>query len=259
MKSIKKPDKELSLYILLSSLFLTNALIAEVVGVKMFSLEKLLGIQSLNLPFINDSTLSLNMSVGILIWPVVFILSDIVNEYFGKSGVRRMSFLGAGLIGYAFVIIYCGTQLPPADFWLDVNKTGPDGPFNIDYAYSAIFRQGLGIIFASITSFLIGQVIDMYVFHYLRKLTNHKKLWLRATGSTLVSQLVDSYLILTIAFYWLGNWSLTQVLAVGTIQYLYKVVLAVGLTPVIYWMHYAIDRYLGREESHKIIEKASDL
>ena len=254
---LKKSDKELSLYIILAGFFLTNAIIAEVVGVKIFSIEKILHIPPLNLPFIFGEKLNLNLSVGIIIWPIVFIVSDIVNEYFGKPGVKRLSYLAAIFISYAYLVIFLGTKLPPSDFWLKVNGFDAHNmPFNIDYAYSTIFRQGLGIIVGSITAFLIGQMVDIYTFHALRKATGHKKLWLRATGSTVVSQLIDSFLVLFIAFYWLGNWSLGQVLAVGVFQYLYKVFVAVALTPVIYWVHYAIDKYLGREHSEEMIETA---
>jgi queuosine precursor transporter len=254
---LQKTDKELSLYIILSGFFLTNAIIAEVVGVKIFSIEKIFNIPPLNLPFIFGEKLNLNLSVGIIIWPIVFIVSDIINEYFGKQGVRRLSILAAIFIGYAFLVIFSGTSLPPSDFWLKVNGLDNHNlPFNINYAYSTIFRQGLGIIIGSITAFLVGQLIDIYVFHALRKATGHKKLWLRATGSTVVSQLVDSFLVLIIAFYWLGNWSLGQVLAVGVFQYIYKITVAVILTPVIYWVHYAIDKYLGREHSEEMITTA---
>lgn len=250
-------NKETALYIFLCGIFLTNAIVAEIIGVKIFSFERAIGREPLNLPFLFGTRLNMNMSVGILIWPVVFIISDIINEYFGKPGVRRISYLAAGLIGYAFLIIYSGTKLPPADFWMEVNSTDQSGsPFNINYAYSTIFRQGMGIIVGSITAFLVGQIIDMHTFHFLRRLTQHKMLWLRATGSTVVSQFVDSFLILFIAFYWLGNWSFTQVIAVGIIQYIYKITIAIVLTPVIYWIHYIIDRYLGRNESDKLIRQA---
>jgi uncharacterized integral membrane protein (TIGR00697 family) len=242
-------NKKLRLFIILSGLFLANALVAEIIGVKIFSFEKLIHIPSLNWPFIGSQKLNMDLSVGILIWPFVFILSDIINEYFGKPGVRLLSFLAAALIGYSFFIIYGGTILPPANFWMSINGTDAHGnAFDINYAYSTIFRQGLGIIIGSITAFLVGQLIDMYAFQWIKKLTGHKKLWLRATGSTAISQLIDSFLILIIAFYWLGNWSLEQVLAVGVMQYIYKMTLAVALTPVIYWMHYVIDRYLGSAE-----------
>lgn len=247
-----------NLFIILSALFITNALIAEFIGVKILSLEKIFNMKPLNIPFIGDSLLSLNMSVGVIIWPIVFIISDIINEYYGRKGVRKISVIAALLISYSFVIVILTTKSPPADFWLENNAVDPDGNiFNINFAYNTIFRQGLGIIVGSITAFLVGQLVDAYTFHYLRKLTNHKWLWLRATGSTVVSQLVDSFLILFIAFYLLGNWSFIEVLSVGLIQYLYKITIAIVLTPVIYWMHYIIDNYLGKEKAKEMIEVAT--
>jgi queuosine precursor transporter len=251
-------NKKQNLFIILATLFLTNALIAEVIGAKIFSVEQMLGYKPLDLPFFGGASLSLNVSVGVIIWPIVFILSDIINEYFGTSGVKRISYIGAGMIGYAFILVYLAMQTPPSDFWLQNNAVDPEGnPFNINYAYNAIFRQGMGIIIGSIIAFLVGQLVDAYVFKYLRKLTNHKLLWLRATGSTVVSQLIDSFLILFIAFNLLGNWSLIEVLSVGLIQYLYKITIAIVLTPLIYLMHFIIDKYLGKEKSHEMIEVAT--
>jgi queuosine precursor transporter len=253
-------SKNIYLFVFLASLLVANALIAEFVGVKIFSVEKIFHLNPLNLPFIGGSNLSLNMSVGVLMWPVVFILSDIINEYYGRRGVRRISFITAGMIAYAFIIIYAATKAPPADFWLKNNANDLNGnPFNIDYAFGLIFRQGLGMIIGSITAFLVGQLVDAYTFHYLRNITRHRKLWLRATGSTVVSQLFDSFLVLFIAFYLLGNWSFIEVISVGVIQYIYKISLAIILTPVIYGMHYLIDRYLGSQKSTLMIEKASVL
>jgi queuosine precursor transporter len=246
-----------NLYFILSCIFITNALVAEFSGVKMFSAEKLLGFLPAHIHLFGNIKLDFNMSVGVIIWPVVFILSDIVNEYFGKRGVRKLSFITAILVSYSFIIVLGGTKLPPAGFWLQVNNMDSLGrPFDINYAYSTIFRQGLGIIVGSVSAFLLSQFVDVYIFHYLRKFTGHHKLWLRATGSTIVSQLVDSFVILTIAFYFLGNWSLEQVFKVGIVQYFYKVFLAVVLTPVIYLVHAIIDRYLGRETSDILIEDA---
>jgi len=253
-------NKKLRLFVILSGIFITNALIAEVIGAKIFSLEKLLGIAPLGLPFIGGSKLDLNMSVGVLIWPFVFILSDIINEYFGKQGVRRVSFMTAAFIAYAFFIIFFATRLPAAGFWLENNATDAAGnPYNIDYAYSNVLSQGLGIIVGSLTAFLVGQLVDAYVFFYLRKLTEHRKLWLRATGSTVVSQIIDSFLVLFIAFYLIGNWTFEQVIAVGIIQYIYKIILAILLTPVIYLVHYWVDRYMGKEKSEKLMEEAKAL
>lgn len=258
--SLEDLPKKHKLFIILSTLFLTNALIAEVIGAKIISIEKILHIQSLNLPFFGGTPLNIEMSVGVIIWPIVFILSDIINEYFGRSGVKRISIIGAGMITYSFFIIYMATEAPPADFWLHNNALDAAGnPMNINYAYTTIFRQGLGIIVGSITAFLLGQLVDAYTFHYLRVLTQHKYLWLRATGSTVVSQLIDSFLILFIAFYLLGNWSLNQVFAVGLIQYIYKIFLAILLTPLIYVMHSVIDKYLGKKDSEKLMDEAETL
>jgi uncharacterized integral membrane protein (TIGR00697 family) len=253
-------SKSTYLFVFLASLLITNALIAEFVGIKIFSLEKLLNFKPLGLPFIGGSTLDLNMSVGVIMWPVVFILSDIINEYWGRRGVRHISFITAGMIAYAFLVIYAATRTPPADFWLKNNALDLNGnPFNINYAYGVIFRQGMGMIVASITAFLVGQLVDAYTFHYLRHLTQHRKLWLRATGSTVISQLFDSFLVLFLAFYVLGNWSFIQVISVGLIQYLYKITIAIIFTPLIYGMHWLIDRYLGMQKSHVMIETAQDL
>ncbi|MHC1708627.1 MAG: queuosine precursor transporter [Bacteroidales bacterium] len=245
------------LYLILALIFLTNALIGEFGGVKMFSAEKLFGIPPLHLHLPWGGAMDFNMSVGALIWPFVFILSDIMNEYFGRRGVRWISYMTAGLIAYAFILVYNWTKLPPADFWLEVNGVDNQGrTFDINYAYHTIFRQGMGIIVGSITAFLLSQFIDAHAFHYLRKLTGQKALWLRATGSTIISQLVDSFVILTIAFYLLGNWSFAQVMQVATVQYLYKVFFAIALTPVIYLVHYIIDGYLGKDHSVNVIEEA---
>ena len=251
-------NKRTSLYIFLSGIFLTNALVAEIVGVKIFSMEALLGTDPANIELFGEFVLDFNLTAGVIIWPVVFITTDVINEYFGKAGVRRISFLTAGFIAYVFFVIWIVTGLPPAAFWLDVNSTDPAGaPINIDYAFSMIFLQGMGIIAGSLVAFLLGQLLDVYTFQWLRQLTGSRQIWLRATGSTLVSQLIDSFVVLFIAFYVFGNWPLKQVLAVGIINYIYKFVVAVALTPLLYVAHYLIDSYLGKETAEEMAEEAA--
>lgn len=251
-------QKKTTLFLVLSGIFLTNAIVAEIVGVKIFSLEKLLNTTPAQIPLFGDFTLDFNLTSGVMLWPMVFITSDIINEYFGKQGVRKISFLTAALIAYMFVIIWGVTHLPPAQFWLDLNNTDNQGnPLNIDESFSRIFRQGLGIIVGSLTAFLVGQILDVSVFHWLRRFTGSKKIWIRATGSTLVSQLVDSFVVLGIAFYILGNWTLELFISVGIMNYIYKFCIAILLTPILYVAHYLIDSYLGKENSEKMIEEAS--
>ncbi|MDJ1499839.1 queuosine precursor transporter [Xanthocytophaga agilis] len=225
----------------LSGIFLTNAIISEIIGAKMFSLESVFGFPPAQIP-IGSFKQDFNLPAGALPWPIVFITSDIINEYFGPKGVKRVSYLGAILITYGFLIIFVSTHLPPAQFWLDVNKG--DNNFDINFAFSKIFRQGLNIIVGSIAAFLLSQLLDAYVFQYLRNITGSKRIWLRATGSTIISQLIDSYVVIFIAFYVFGNWSFAQVLSTGVNSYLYKVSMALLLTPGLYIAHIIIDKYL---------------
>lgn len=251
--------KKTNLFIILSAIFLTNAIIAEVIGVKIFSLEATMGFDPAQINLFGDFVLDFNLTAGAVIWPVVFITTDVINEYFGKNGVRKISFLSAFLIAYIFIIIYLVTKLIPASFWLDLNSQDSEGnPFNINYAFQTIFRQGLGIIIGSLTAFLVAQLLDVYIFQRLRQLTGKKMIWLRATGSTLVSQLIDSFIVLWIAFYAFGNWSMSEIFAVGSINYIYKFIVAIMLTPLLYLAHFLIDRYLGLEASNKMTEEASE-
>ena len=245
-------EKRNNLYLILACFFLGNAILAELTGAKIFNVgrvfEEIFGAHS-----IPGFLLSMNMSIGVVIWPLVFITSDIMNEYFGRNGVRRISFITAAIIAYSSLFLLTANKLPPADFWIRNNPVDPAGnPFDINYAYSSIFRQGVNIIAGSLTAFLVSQLIDVYAFQYFKKITGHKYLWLRATGSTVISQVIDSFLILFVAFYWLGNWSLDQVIRVGVVQYFYKVSLAVILTPLIYLMHFMIDRYIGKGHEVKV-------
>jgi queuosine precursor transporter len=234
--------KKQNLYFILFGIFVANTIVAEIIGAKIFSVEQTLGMQPLNLQ-VGGFSWSLNQPAGALNWPFVFIISDLINEYFGKKGLRKISFITAGLVAYCFIVIYISTALHPADFWVEVNK-GSDN-FNINTAFSKIFRQGLGIIIGSLSAFLFSQLIDTYVFHKIKEATNNKKIWLRATGSTLVSQLIDSIVVIGIAFVLFGNWSVAQWLSTSINSYLYKFGVAILLTPVIYWLHAYIDNYLG--------------
>ena len=146
---------------------MTNAVIAEIVGVKIFSVEALLGLNPAQIPMFGGAKFDINLAAGVLVWPIVFITSDIINEYFGKPGVKKITYLTASFIAYSFLILFLATQLPAAKFWIDVNKNGTD--FDINSAFSNIFKQGLGIIIGSIVAFMAGQLLDVYIFQKLKK------------------------------------------------------------------------------------------
>jgi uncharacterized PurR-regulated membrane protein YhhQ (DUF165 family) len=259
-------NKETRLFIVLGGFFIANAIIAEFIGVKIFSLEKTLGIKPAHLDLFGKDGLSFNLTAGVLLWPVVFVMTDVINEYFGKKGVQMLSFLAAGLISYAFVMCFLAIHLVPADFWptshikpglseVDQNAIRA-GVGDYNAAFKLVFGQGMWIIVGSLVAFLVGQIIDVFVFHKIKKITGEKSVWLRATGSTLVSQFIDSFVVLLIAFYIGADWPLSLVLAIGVVNYIYKFIMAVVLTPVIYFAHWAIDLYLGHEVAHRMRHEA---
>lgn len=247
-------DKSATLFYILGAFFVANALLAEFLGVKIFSLESTLGFDPLNLTILGIENLSFNLTAGVVLWPVVFIMTDIINEYFGRKGVRFMSYTAAALILYAFLMVYFSIGLTPAGFWLE--RTTDAGTVNMDLAFNTIFGQGLWIIIGSLTAFLVGQLVDVTVFHYFKSFTGSKKIWLRATGSTLVSQLVDSFVVLFIAFYIGAGWDLKLVLVIGFVNYIYKFLIAVLITPLLYLLYSIIDNYLGKELSENLQTEA---
>ena len=248
-------QKKNKLFVVLAGIFLTNAIIAELIGVKIFSGENTLGLQPANLHILGF-TMDFNLTAGAVIWPVVFITSDLINEYFGKPGVKRISYLAAVFIAYSFLIIFLSMNLPPAQWWLDANNKDSAGNFfDMNFAFNKILGQGQRIIVASLAAFLLGQLVDVFVFQKLRKITGSKMLWLRATGSTLVSQFIDSFVVLYLAF--TGIFSNQQILAIGITNYLYKFVVAILLTPLIYAGHYVIDKYLGKADAEKLSEESA--
>ena len=247
--STSEQNKRNNIFFILSGIFITNAIIAEILGTKIFEF---------------DFILNFNMSVGVIIWPVVFITTDIINEYFGKKGIKKISYFTILLIIYVFIIIYMSTKLTPNNYWLNINSVDNHGnPFNIDYAYNIIFLQSTGIIIGSIIAFLIAQILDVIIFPKLKKMTKGKFIWLRATGSTLISQFIDSFVVLFIAFYLLAPndkvWSLSQVFSVGFDNYTFKFIIAILITPLIYLAHYLIDNYMGKDLATKCKNRASNI
>lgn len=248
--------KESRLLLVLGAFFVANAILSEFIGVKIFSVEGTLGIKKFDINLFGVPNLSFNMSAGVLTWPIIFIMTDIINEYFGVKQVRFLSILTSILIGFAFLVVWLAMKLQPSDFWL--NQTVDGQNINMLVAFDAIFGQGMWIIIGSITAFLIGQMVDVLIFHRIKKFTGEKALWLRSTGSTLFSQLIDSFVVIFIAFYLnpAYNWSWQMVAAIGIVGYTYKFIIAIAMTPILYLVHGVIDRYLGKDLAHRMIKMA---
>lgn len=208
-----------TVYIVLAGIFITNALVAELIGGKLI--------------YIGEAV----MSLGILPWPVVFVTTDLVNEYFGEKGVRKLSLLTASLIAYTFIILCIGLQIPAVK---------GDGLVT-DLQFNAVFGQSMLIIIGSITAFLVSQLIDVSLFHFVKNKTGNRMIWLRSTGSTVISQLFDSFIVLGIAFWLPGKMDNETYLLSALTGYSVKLGIAILLTPLIYLGHSLIDNYLKKD------------
>ena len=247
-------DKGTRLYLILGGFFVANALIAELIGVKLFQLETFLGFAKADLTLLGEEGLSFVLSVGVLPWPIVFIMTDVINDYYGVRGVRFLTLLTAGLIAFAFLVLAAAIHIAPAQFWVEsgVQQGVPD----MQAAFAAIFGQGMNIILGSLTAFVIGQFVDALSFRGIKRLTGDRRIWLRATGSTLVSQLIDSVVVTYMAFWVLKDWSFALCTALVLTAYAYKFTVALLSTPLVYLVHALVERYLGAERAHAMRQAA---
>ncbi len=213
-----KTRKDL-VFVILCGIFITNAVVAELIGGKLIEIG----------PFV--------MSIGIIPWPIVFLTTDLINEYFGKQGVQKLSFITAGLIVYAFILLFVAISVPAAKGISPVS----------DEAFTAVFGQSMWIIVGSIAAFLLSQLIDVTIFNFVKSKTGGSKIWLRSTGSTVISQLIDSFVVLGIAFYLPGKIDFDTFISSALTGYTFKLSLAVLLTPLIYLGHYLISNYLKND------------
>lgn len=220
----------------LGAFFLTNAVVAELAG------GKLIHIGPASWTMFGGR---LQATVGVLLWPVVFVTTDLINEYFGTRGVRRLSLLTAGMIGYVFLVLQATMGVPAAPGGID------------DESYHKVFGPGSSIIVGSLLAFLVGQLVDVWVFHVLRRRSGKRLLWLRATGSTVVSQMIDTLIVLYVGLAIPFQWDLSTYLRVAVPNYLIKLALALAMTPVIYAVHWLVERYLGHALADELAESAA--
>lgn len=206
-------------FIILAGFFVTNAIVAELIGGKLVQFFGLF-----------------TQSIGIILWPVVFILTDLINEHYGKQGVRKLTYITVGLIAYTFILLSIGMSIHAADF----------SPVN-DSVFKTVFGQSQWIIIGSIVAFLVSQLVDVWVFWVFRNKTGGKLIWLRATASTAVSQLIDTFIVQFIAFVLPGSWTMSQFLTNASWGYSFKLLVALCLIPFIYLGHFAINKFLAKQ------------
>ncbi len=233
-----RPEK---LFVVCAAIFLTALVVAEATAAKLFVVAAL----PRPLVLLGETFGSVVMTAGVIAFPVTFIVTDLVNEYFGKSGIRFLTLVGMAMIVFEYGLVQAAMHVPPASF-----SPVPEA------AFDAVFGASGWIILGSLMAYLVGQFVDIALFHWLRGLTGGRLLWLRATGSTVGSQFLDTFVVLFVAFYLPGVMSLQTVVAVTLFNYGYKFVVAVAITPLIYGAHWVMDRYLGLPLAHALTEAA---
>ncbi|NQV72918.1 queuosine precursor transporter [bacterium] len=234
---LSRPQK---LFVVCTAIFLTALVVAEATAGKLFTVIKL----PFAINILGQSFDEVVMTAGVIAFPITFIITDLLNEYFGKPGIKFVTYIGMMMIMFEFGLIQVAMSVPTASI----------SPVPAE-AFNTVFGASGRIIVGSLVAYLVGQLADISLFHWLRKLTDGKHLWLRATGSTFGSQFLDTFIVLFIAFY--GPMTIQTIVAVTLFNYAYKFIVAILITPLIYVAHWVIDRYLGNETSHDLIESAA--
>jgi hypothetical protein len=204
------------LYLVLVSLFVTSLLVADIVAGKFFTVA------------------GLSMSVGTVTFPIAFLLTDIVNEYYGRPGARLMTAIGMAMLIVGFAIIACSR-------WLPVATQTPVS----QAAFDEVFGMSGRLFGASLTAYLLSQLVDIHTFHVVKRITRSRHLWLRATGSTAISQVVDTIAVNVGAL--VGVMPMDAIASITLHSYLYKLTVAVLLTPLCYVAHDLITRRMKIE------------
>jgi hypothetical protein len=231
---------EQKVYVWLAALTTASLLVADVVGVKLFRIP--LGFD-VPVPWSQTPISAVTHTCGMLTFPITFILTDLLNEYYGARAARRAVWIAFAMGGFVFVVLNISLAMPA---W--------DVPFNVaPGAFEAVFGSAKVMYVASLTAYLIGNVCDIFVFGVIKRFTGGRFIWLRATGSTIISQFVDSFFVTWLAFS-VGRRLIEgtgvpmpfgEVLATAATGYSLKFVLAIAATPLVYLGHLVLRRWLG--------------
>lgn len=224
-------DRKTWLFVVLAGLFITNAVTAELISNKLISIPIAFNV-------FGHKIGPLVTVIGILPWPVVFLLTDLLNEFYGAKTVRKLSWITSGLILYCFIIVGVSLKIPALEI--------PNSSLADNRSYNLVFGQAQMVIVGSIAAFLFSQLLDASLFKWIKSKTGDRFIWLRSTGSTLVSQLVDSYIVLFIGFVLPGGMAWNDFLSIAPTNYLLKLLIGLALTPLIYVGHYTVKKYLAK-------------
>jgi uncharacterized integral membrane protein (TIGR00697 family) len=236
---VQSTSKREWLFVFLAGFFITNAVTAELISNKLIDVP-------ITFSFFGTEFGPFVTVVGVLPWPLVFICTDLINEFYGKKAIRRLSWITAALISYCFIMVTVALAIP-ANTAISPNTAN-------DFEFTKVFGQSQWVIVGSVCAFMFSQLLDATLFAWIKQKTGNRHIWLRSTGSTVVSQLIDSYIVIYIGFILPGTLPISAFWEIAPTNYVLKLIIAILLTPLIYLGHYTVRRYLG--DSH--LEPNSD-
>lgn len=210
-------DRSNLLYLCLVTLFCSILVVSNVIAAKIFYLH----------------TFHLALPVGLITYPVTFLISDLVSEIFGPSLAKRMVYLGFAMTLVMVAIIQVALHLPPDPLW------------NHQEAFRTVFGANIYAVGGSLLAYGVSQVSDIYLFEFFRKWTRGRHLWLRNNASTLLSQILDTAIVSLVFLGWGLGLPLTRILPMILAGYLYKATFALLDTPFCYLGVYLAKRYLS--------------
>ena len=161
------------------------------------------------------------VSAGILPYPLTFLVTDLISELYGQKKANLVVF--SGFVASVFVLMF---------LWLGSQFSAISGSIVDDITYDSVFQNAWRLIAASMVAYLFAQFVDVRIFHFWKRLTKGKHLWLRNNGSTIASQLIDTSLVVCILF--VGVWESDQIYSAILDGWLFKMLMAFIDTPIIY-------------------------
>ncbi len=216
------------LYTALASAFVVLLVLTNIVGAKLF-VSPLDGASAL--------------TTGIITYPLTFLVTDVVSEVYGKRRADFMVMLGFVMSALMLLILFLARTAPPSPHWVAASDPFYPTVAGYQHAYNSVFAVNGLLLFGSMLAYAVAQFTDNFLFHWLKRLTRGKHLWLRNNGSTLVSQLLDTFIVNSILFYVGFGWDFALGVTVMWTIYLHKLLIALLDTPLVYLMVGLIRRF----------------
>jgi queuosine precursor transporter len=218
--SKKQRSQAETLYLILGALFVTSLVTSNLIFQKFFHWN----------PF---GLFDFELSVGIIAYPITFLITDVISEVYGQKRAQRIVLAGVFASVFALLIIIV-SSLAPATDWSPLS----DQEFNKSFGFTFI------AVGASLAAYLLAQFLDVQIFHFWKRITKGKHLWLRNNFSTFASQFVDTFTVLfLLCSFEVIEWELFGVLLLN--GFLFKVLFALLDTPFAYLLVYGLRRHFG--------------